>query len=1144
MTALAAGPSVSNLSVTPSVSVPGGSVTSSLTPSLSAQVTDPSGRTVGINVEIRHDPALPAQGTGMIWSAGTGAGNASGSQVRIDVPSGKLSDGWTVQWRIQGRAAASDGEGPWSAWQSLQVNIAKPSVSNLSVTPSVSVPGGSVTSSLTPSLSAQVTDPSGRTVGINVEIRHDPALPAQGTGMIWSAGTGAGNASGSQVRIDVPSGKLSDGWTVQWRIQGWAAATGSPTGAWSDWQTLQVSISRPSVSNLSVTPSTTSSEGSTTWSLTPSLSAKVTDPEGRTVGVNVEVRHAPTVPEQGTGLIWSGGTGASAASGSQVRIGVPSGELSDGWTVQWRVQGWAAATGSPTGPWSAWQTLKTEVLLWQWASPEDNTQVGSLKPTLSAYAKPGDPTLAVSYWFQLCKGTPGNWDWCEASGGWDQSWSWQVPAGKLKWGETYSWYVEASGGSMTVTSPWRTFTTSPEQGTINSLLASGTNGRGFDHVSGNYTQSVTDAAVTAAGLPLSVNRTYNSLDPRVDGAFGAGWSTRWDMRVLPEPQTATLLVTYPDGRQVRFAAKGDGTYAPPPGMYATMADVAGGGWRLMDKSSTSYWFDTAGRLTKVSDRRNRTQNLTYGTDGKLSKVTAPGGRSLTFTWTGGHVTTVSTDAVNGAPLTWTYAYTGDALTKVCGPGAGTACTVYAYTAASRYRSVIANAAPTGYWRLNDTITKLGDKVAGSADWNIDDEDATLAGTSYNVTKTSPGALAGTGDGAMRFAGTATSTYVKLPSGAINGRGELLSVEAWFKTTGSGTIIGYQNSTQSNFTPAVYVGTDGKLRGQFRTATTAPITSATAVNNGAWHHVVLTGAENTQTLFLDGQVVGTLNGDITHLDQGEARVGYGHASSAWPATVTGTSAAAFPFTGEIDEVAVYAKPLGLAEVQTHYAARLAQPQMTTATLPSGRTWATNTFSPDGGRLLTHTDNHDGVWKLGALTYAEDHETDSVNASAVVTDPQNGTLTYVNDAQRNYRTVSETDQLGKISKYAYDNGGNLAKVTDRNDNVVELFHNERGNLTGQSTCRTANNCDTAYFSYYVNEDDPFDPRNDQRTVTRDARSSSASDDTYATTTTYNEFGETLRQTTPATLDFPDGRSTSATYTDGTEPAIGGGTTPAGL
>ncbi|WP_326825434.1 RHS repeat-associated core domain-containing protein [Streptosporangium sp. NBC_01756] len=1131
-------PSVSNLMATPSVS----SVTSSLTPSLSAKVTDPDGRTVGINVEMQHDPAVPAQGSGLIWSAGTGAANPSGSQVSVQVPSGKLSDGWSVQWRIQGWAAATGSPaGTWSAWQSLKVNISKPSVSNLMATPSVS----SVTSSLTPSLSAKVTDPDGRTVGINVEMQHDPAVPAQGSGLIWSAGTGAANPSGSQVSVQVPSGKLSDGWSVQWRIQGWAAATGSPAGTWSAWQSLKVNISKPSVSNLMATPGTSSSDGWTAWSLTPSLYATVSDPEGRTVGVNVEMRHDPAVPAQGSGLIWSTGTGAANPSGSQVSVQVPSGTLTDGWSVQWRIQGRAAATGSVTGPWSEWQSLKIAVLLWQWASPEDNTQVGSLKPTLSAYAESGDPSLPVSYWFQLCKGTPAKWDWCESSPSWSDSWSWQVPAGKLKWGETYSWYAQASSSSSTVTSPWRTFTTSPEQGSINSLLASGTNGRDFNQVTGNYTRSVTDATVATAGLPLSVNRTYNSLDPRTDGAFGTGWSTRWDMRVLPEPHTSTLLVTYPDGRQLRFAARSDGTYAPPPGTYATLADVTGG-WRLMDKSSTSYWFDTTGRLTKVSDRRGRIQDLAYGTDGKLAKVTAPGGRSLTFAWTGAHVTAVSTDPIDGAPLTWTYSYEGDALTKVCAPGAGTACTVYAYTAASRYRSVIANAAPTGYWRLGDATTKLGDKVASSADWNIDDADAKLAGTSYNVSKTSPGALTGSGDGAMHFAGTANSTYVQLPSGAINGRGKLLAVEAWFKTTGSGTVVGYQNSLQSKFTPAIYVGTDGKLRGQFATGTIKPITSAAAVNNGAWHHVVLSGAENTQTLFLDGQIVGTLSGDITHSDQGETRVGYGYASPSWPATVT--TAGAFPFAGDIDEVAVYDKPLGLAEAQIHYAARLAQPQMTKATLPSARVWASNTFDPDGGRLLTHTDNNAGTWKLGSLQYApyygDDDATGTMHATAVVTDPNDGTLTYVSDAQRNHRVVSETDQLGKTTSYGYDTGGNLAKVIDRNGNATQLSSNDRGNLTSQTTCRDADSCNTAYFSYYVNENDRFDPRNDQLTVSRDARSSSPTADTYATTTEYTAHGEVAKVTTPATSDFPSGRSAISAYTDGTELAVGGGITPAGL
>ncbi|MEU7897114.1 RHS repeat-associated core domain-containing protein, partial [Nonomuraea sp. NPDC049152] len=675
-------------------------------------------------------------------------------------------------------------------------------------------------------------------------------------------------------------------------------------------------------------------------------------------------------------------------------------------------------------------------------------------------------------------------------------------------------------------------------------MATGTGGREFDHVTGNYTQSITDASVPTVGLPLAVTRAYNGLDPRSDGAFGAGWSTRWDTRILPEPHTYTLLVTYPDGRQLRFAAKGDGTYAAPPGTYATLAEVNAGGWRLMDKSSTSYWFDASGRLIKVSDRRDRTQDLVYGADGKLSKVTATGGRSLTFTWTGNHVTTVSTDSVGGTPLTWTYTYSGDLLTTVCAPGAGESCTTYTYTPASRYRSVITNAEPTGYWRLGDAAaTTVGAKVPSSAGWNVD-TDAILAGTTADVTRTTPGALAGTSNGAMRFAGTANSSYVRLPSGAINGRGGLLAVEAWFKTTGSGTVIGYHNTGRSTFTPVVYVGTDGKLRGQFYTGTAKPITSTMLVNDGNWHHVVLTGAENTQTLFLDGQSAGTLAGEITHLDQGEAEIGYGYASPSWPASVT--NAGPFPFAGEIDEVAVYGKPLGLAEIRTHYAARLVQPQLTKHTLPSGRIWASNAFDADGGRLLTHTDRNGGTWKLSAIQFTRfsDGQDGLAHATIVTTDPNQGTLTYVVDATRGYRPVSEADQLGKVTRYEYDSGGYPAKVIDRNGNVTELFHDLRGNTIGVKRCRFVDNCQTASSEYYLNKDEVFDPRNDKIIVYRDARSSRSTDDTYATRWEYNQHGEEIKETIPATADFPQGRSTQLSYTDGSEAADGGGWTPAGL
>ncbi|MEU7745886.1 DUF6531 domain-containing protein [Nonomuraea sp. NPDC049158] len=72
--------------------------------------------------------------------------------------------------------------------------------------------------------------------------------------------------------------------------------------------------------------------------------------------------------------------------------------------------------------------------------------------------------------------------------------------------------------------------------------------------SGNYTTTFTDAQVAVAGPPLSVVRVYNSIDPRRDGAFGAGWSTRWDMRIVAESVR---------GRDAALVTRR--AYCPPPG---------------------------------------------------------------------------------------------------------------------------------------------------------------------------------------------------------------------------------------------------------------------------------------------------------------------------------------------------------------------------------------------------------------------------------------------------------------------------------------------------------------------------------------------------------------------------------------------------
>ncbi|MFI7438334.1 LamG-like jellyroll fold domain-containing protein [Nonomuraea indica] len=748
-------------------------------------------------------------------------------------------------------------------------------------------------------------------------------------------------------------------------------------------------------------------------------------------------------------------------------------------------------------------------------SPENGTQLMTVQPTLRAAATTW-PGGTVGFRFELCR-TPSMSGCVTRDEGVGLSSEWTVPEGTLAWGRQYWWRVRVSDastiGGQWAYSPVYTFTIGVRQPTITSQLSiRGVNGQEFNQQSGNYTTTFTDAQVATVGPPLSVVRSFNSMDPRRDGAFGAGWATRWDMRIVPENVRGreAVLVTYPDGRQVRFAKKSDGSFQPPPGMHATFAKTADNGWRLMDKASTSYLFDADGRLLKVSDNRGRSQELTYGADGKLAKVSAPGGRSLTFSWTGSHVTTVSTDAVDGKALSWTYTYNGDVLEKVCNPVEG--CTSYEHAPGSLYRSTVLDSDPMGYWRLGESTGST------SKDLGWLGEDAHY-NTNYTLGK--PGALVGTTDTAVDITAS-NAANINLPADIFTRVGTWATVETWFKTAGTGTVVRMDGSFAGDPYPMLQVTTAGKLSASF-TETSTPIVSGATVKDGQWHHAVLTASGEVQTLYVDGQVAGTLTAPLD-LDRLEyLDIGGGGLS------------------GSIDEVAVYDRPLSAAEVARHYAARATAPhQLTKITLPSGRVWATNTYDSSTERIKTHTDEDGGTWQLGAPIF--DHAVGT--ATIEVTDPNSKKTTAVHDIWRGYRLMSQTDQLGKKTTYDYDTGGYLSEVVDPNNNVVTQWNDDRGNTLSVRTCRTSSSCQTTYTAYYLNKDDQFDPRNDSMLVYRDARSSSNTDNTYATRWEYNQYGEQIKEITPATPDFPNGRSTGVTYTDGTEAAIGGGTTPAGL
>lgn len=576
-----------------------------------------------------------------------------------------------------------------------------------------------------------------------------------------------------------------------------------------------------------------------------------------------------------------------------------------------------------------------------------------------------------------------------------------VPAGKLKWGQSYSWTVQSYDAGLYSGATWYALNIQVPQPLVTSGLSQNSSEHGFDAAIGNYTTEDTDATVSTVGPSLDVSRDYNSRDPRWSGAFGAGWSSIFDSRVTeqynPAGAVTSAVVGYPDGSQVGYGKNGDGSFSPPAGRFATFKSVTGG-YTLTDKNDTTYTFTqplgSGGYgLTSVTDANGRAITLSW-TGGQVTKMTsATSGRSLNLTWStpsgasAAHVATVLTDRADPAndatAQTWTYRYTGDQLTAVCAPLTTTECTTYTYTSGSQYQNASLDLGPHALWPMGEASgTTAKDAVLANQ--------GTTNATYSNVTLGQAGPMAGGAGTAAGFNGT--SSYATLPFDMGNNT-DSGALSLWFKTSaGPGVLYSYasQPVTAGNspgaYTPTVYVGTDGKLNAEFWNSTgIAPITTSGAVTDGKWHHVVLSAAGNTQSLYLDSAKVGSLSGTVS-IQPGVAfgknqqynTLGAGFLGSNWPdephQSSTDKTGYATYFNGSIADAAWYDRPLVAADVNALYnygthAASL----LSSVTRPSGKTYAAMTYDPATTTLTQLTDENGGLWKLGAPTVTGSSQT---------------------------------------------------------------------------------------------------------------------------------------------------------------------------
>ncbi|MEZ5253711.1 MAG: RICIN domain-containing protein [Microthrixaceae bacterium] len=223
------------------------------------------------------------------------------------------------------------------------------------------------------------------------------------------------------------------------------------------------------------------------------------------------------------------------------------------------------------------------------------------------------------------------------------------------------------------------------------------------------------------------------------------------------------------------------------------------------------------------------------------------------------------------------------------------------SSAGGYEQVVREDHPSSYWRLGDGTT-------------ADAADASTAGTSVGKnragqsTLTVSGAIAGDPNGATQF----NASTFDVASGLVSGSS---SIELWFKTANQGGLIMAMKPDASQFVPLAYVGTDNKLHAGFWPM--PQVVSPATVTDNQWHHLVISSASTSVTVFLDAVPIGMQHGAPNMLEMTATYFGTS-LETGWPYSPGGWR----PLNGALDEIAIYPGALSGVQVKTHFdAARI-------------------------------------------------------------------------------------------------------------------------------------------------------------------------------------------------------------------------------
>lgn len=527
----------------------------------------------------------------------------------------------------------------------------------------------------------------------------------------------------------------------------------------------------------------------------------------------------------------------------------------------------------------------------------------------------------------------------------------------------------------------------PTSGVEGFALSEGTSAS-VNLANGNLVLRTTDTSINGAGVPLKLDRFYNSLSSGT-GSFGRGsvLSTGRDVGLATD-SSGVVTFSGPSGFTATFTPKSGGGYTPSTGVNADLTKNADASFTLVyRRSGEKLSFDATGFLMGDVDRNGSGLALGYSGGGTLNSIGRNGYQGATFTYGQYGVTQVGDSA--GRTTSYAYSTSGD-LTQVTRPDGATL--NYAYDSAGRLTGI---------------------QVAGG-EWTDFGYDASSRVTSVTRYLT-PGQRSGA-------AATTTFSYASGTSGATSatetnplGAATTYALDAQGRVTMTTDPLG--RSRARTWTP----------NGDVATATDAMGTAGTGghvttysydTNNQLTSVSIPTGAA-TRLAYAAAAGCATQDGAHPYLPKC-ATDAQGNTSS-----VTYDAAGNVMATQDTSTNAANKSPTG--GVKLTYTRQ-------SATVDCGAT---------DGQVCTSTNGN------GAVTTYQYEPGHTGNVSTVTPPAPLGASSYVYDSAN--RLVQATDGNGKVTKYSYDVGDHVVAITYNtlpNATNTTYTYNRDGAVTQQA------------------------------------------------------------------------------------------------